>query len=209
MDQAGSQFLQILAEDVQCALGRMALSDAQPDRRNLLRTIVSAAEGVSWFYRMQVLAIAKDLDAATPQIEMAFAEASYAVSSKGEIIEQVRYISLTAMIRLVTKVAISFCPRLEVDFGNVGWEKLKVAIEARNRVTHPKVETDLTVSDEEIEAAKIGFFWFLDMTENVMLHILTELALHASIAKRLLAELKAGDPETLALYEQVHREIDS
>lgn len=158
---------------------------------------------------MEVLAIAKELEAATPLMEMAFAEASYAVSGKGEIVEQARYISLTAMVRLVTNVAISFCPELDVDFGNVGWEKLKLAIDARNRVTHPKAEADLAVSDAEIEAAKTGFFWFLDLTANVLEHAVRHLHSHAALARELVNELIAGDPDALALYQRVHREMES
>lgn len=203
-----TEFLRILLEDVQWALDRTSLSDTPADRRNLLRTIISAAEGASWMYRIYILSMAKELGVATPQMEMAFAEASISVTAKGEIVEHPRYISLTAMILLVTKTAQSFCPDLQVDFGDAGWQKLKNAISARNRITHPKRYEDLVLSDAEIEAAKIGFFWFLDMSMYVMEQTVHELRITALIARKVVGELIDGNPDTLALYERVHRERD-
>jgi hypothetical protein len=206
MDKEHIEFLRILLGDVQCALDRTSLSDTPADRRNLLRTIISAAEGASWVYRMHILSMAKGLDVATPQMEMAFAEASVTVTAKGEILEQPRYISLTAMILLVTKTAQSFCPDLNVDFGDAGWQKLKNAIAARNRITHPKRYEDLVLSDADIEAAKTGFFWFLDMSMYVMEQTVRELRITVLIARKVVGELVDGNPDTLALYERVHRE---
>jgi hypothetical protein len=208
VDKEQTEFFRILLEDVQWALDGAAKSDTAADRRNLLRTIVSAAEGVSWVYRMHILSMAKDLDVATPQMEMAFAEATFSISSSGEMVEQARYISLTAMIRFSTKVAQAFCPDLVVDFGHVGWQRLKVAIATRNRITHPKKNQDLDVSEGDVEAAKVGFFWFLEMSLHVMEQTVRELRISALMTRKVIDELIAGDPDTLALYERVHRERD-
>ncbi|SEQ90994.1 hypothetical protein [Sphingobium sp. YR768] len=205
MDQARSQFLRILIDDVQRALDRTASTDTQSDRRNLLRTIISAAEGASWIYRVHVLSVAQQFDVATPQIEMAFAEASFSVSGSGEIVEQARYIPLTAMIRLTTNVAQSFCPGADVDFGDAGWQKLRIGIAARNRITHPKNDNDLILSDAEIEAAKAGFFWFLDISANVMEKTVKAYSELVADLKQLGQELQSGDPEALELYRRVHQ----
>lgn len=208
MNKEQTEFIRILLGDVQWALDHATLSNTAAERRNLLRTIISAAEGASWVYRIHVLAMAKEFDAATPQMEMAFAEASFAVSARGDIVEQPRYIPLTAMIRLATKVAQTFCPDLKVDFSNAGWQKLKNAISARNRITHPKKTDDLILSDAEMEDAKVGFFWFLDMSAYVMEQTIRELRIDALRTRKVIDELLAGNPDTLALYERVHREID-
>lgn len=198
--------LQAVLADVEEALERLGPDCTSADRRNCLRTVVSAAEAVSWVYRDHILAVAKDLDRATPLIEFAFAEASFAVSERGEIIEQARYIPLTAMIRLITRVAQSYCPDLDVDFGTSGWQSLKDTIQVRNRITHPKNIDDLTITNAEIETAKAGFFWLLDMSMQVMEEAVKELRLHFVMTKKMVDDLISGDPDTLALYHRVHRE---
>lgn len=208
MNSDETELLKALAGDVQWALDHLAQADTPTARRNLLRNLVSAAEGISWTYRTHVMSLARHFDAATPLIEMAFAEASYSVTERGIIQEQARHISLTAMIRLTTRVAQAFCPGLKVDFGVEGWSALKRAIAARNRITHPKSSDDLVLSDGEIEAAKSGFFWFSDMAMSVMEATLKAFAIDAQETKEFIDKLIAGDPETLALYEQAHQGPD-
>lgn len=196
-------FVKSLAGDVQWSLDQITHADTQAARRNMLRTFVAAAEGISWVFRMQILAIAKECDASSPAIEMAFAEAAYTVTAAGEIREQARFVPLTAMIRLTTKVAQSYCPDLVIDFGLVGWEDLKRAIAARNRITHPKGDDDFLVRKHEIDAAKSGFFWFADMAVGVMEHAMKTVAEYRDFAQKLIA----GDPDARALYERAHQDM--
>lgn len=208
MEKDRIDLLKVMLQDVDQALDRAQLQDTAGDRRNLMRTIISAAEAVSWVFRGHVLAIARELEDPDPLVELAFAEASFSVSERGEIIEQARYVSLTAMIRLIVRVAQSIRSDLEVDFGTNGWQSLKSAIQARNRITHPKSAADLTITDAEVEMARAGFFWLLDMTAYVSEEVLKELAFSAMITREVVDDLIAGDPDTLALYHRVHRELD-
>ena len=203
MDSDQVEFLRVLADDVQHALDR---TDTGSDRRNLLRTIISAAEGVSWIYRAHVLSMAKEFDVSTPLIDLAFSEATYSVDEQGNIIEQARYISMTAMIRLTTKVAQSLCTDLAVDFGSHGWQCLRDTIRLRNRITHPKNAADLSISVKEIDNAKTGYFWFLDMSMHVMETTMKEFSSLVVGMGEVVEKLKSGDPDTLALYHRVHRD---
>lgn len=205
MDQERKAFLQSLTDDVRWALSHMQEEDTPIARRNLLRTLISATEGMSWVYRVHVLSIAKEFDATTPLLEMAFAEASFMVTEQGKIVEQARYISLPAMIRLTTRVASTFCEDARIDFECAEWDNLKKAITARNRITHPKNYDDLLLSDAEIEAAKSGFFWIFDMSIGVMELTVKALGRHAEITKDVVGKLVSGDPDTLALYDRAHR----
>ncbi|KFG89166.1 hypothetical protein BV98_002993 [Sphingobium herbicidovorans NBRC 16415] len=208
MNRDEIDLLKMLAGDVQWALDHLAQSDTQTARRNLIRCLVSAAEGMSWTYRMNIMSMARHFDEANPLIEMAFAEASYAVTENGVIVEQARHISLTAMIRLTTRVAQTFCPEVKVDFGVAGWSALKKAISVRNRITHPKQPEDLLLSDDEIEAAKAGFFWFSDMAMGVMEAAIKTFAADVRLAKDLIEKYKSGDPDTLALFKRAHQGLD-
>lgn len=205
MDKAQVAFLRILIEDVQRAIDSIAHSESQSDRRNLIRTIIAAAEGISWVLRIHVLSIAKEFEVSTPQIEMAFAEASFSVTEKGNIQIQARYFSLPAMIRLVTKVARSFCPTLNIEFGDGGWENLRNTIAIRNRITHPKKLDDLIISVAEVEMAQKGLFWLFDMSNSVTEQTIDLLRKRLNLARDIIRKLKSGDPDTLDLLSSASR----
>ena len=78
----------------------------------------------------------------------------------------------------------------------------------RNRITHPKNIRDLAVSEQEIEAAKLGFFWFLDIALRVMEETVKEFSVLVVDLKKLGQELKQGDPDALDLYRRAHRDSD-
>lgn len=109
------------------------------------------------------------------------------------------------MIRLTTNVAQVVCPGLVIDFSQDGWQKLQIGISARNRITHPKEDRDLLLSDVEIEAAKTGFFWFLDVSADAMEQTLKAYSDLVADLKQLGKDLQAGDPDALDLYRRVHQ----
>ncbi|WP_037455889.1 hypothetical protein [Sphingobium chlorophenolicum] len=201
-------FIATLATDIERALHQAEVSNAGSDRRNALRTIISAMEGAAWIYRMHVLSVARGIDMSTPRLEFAFSETVLFVSEQGEIKEQRRFVSTTAMIRLATKTAQEMCPHLKIDFMNPGWQKLKDSIRLRNRITHPKNLEDLVVSRRNLDDAKMGFDWFLTTVADVMEVTLKEFSAYAADAKDIIEKLSAGDPDTIALYERARRESD-
>lgn len=201
-------FIRSLTGDMQWALNQLQIQDAEVARRTLVRTAVSGAEGMSWIYRTHVLSIAKEFDLTTPMMEMAFAEASFSVTDTGRIVEQARYVSLPASFRLITNVAKLCCDEVDVDFGCVEWAEFKRTIAIRNRLTHPKSHDDLLLSDNEVEAAKVGYFWLFDMAITVMEQTVEAYRQHVANAKDVIGKLISGDPDTLALYERAHRELD-
>ena len=112
------------------------------------------------------------------------------------------------MIRLTVNIAKIICPDLEVDFGDGGWEALKKAILVRNRITHPKCIGDMHVSDSDVETAQAGFFWLFDMAVHVMEQTLHEHRIDFEILKQIVDDLSAGDPETLALYQDFKDKLE-
>ncbi|MES2172900.1 MAG: hypothetical protein V4523_03025 [Pseudomonadota bacterium] len=194
MENTQAQFLRTLAGDVQHAFDRVDTSTTASDRRNLLRTIVSAVEGVSWTYRAHIVFIVSEFDAVP--VPDALSE------------EQARYISSTDLIKLTTKLAKTICPDMAVDFGTIGWVHLNHTIRMRNRITHPKSLDDLTISDQDIDQAKFGFFWFLDTATRIMEDTLAEYSGLVSDLKALGQQLTDGDPDALDLYHRTNRDRD-
>lgn len=193
-------FYVILMKDVILARERIEDNDTPAARRELIRTMFAAIEGYVWQYRSQVRSTVDAVSEISPMMALALSETNYSVSEAGKLTEQKRFLSMTATIRLVTRLAEANCSGLKIDFTVLGWSNLKRAIAIRNRATHPKNHSDLNITGRDIADSMAGLFWLLDMICTV-LEAMTGLASeHLHDVKMLVQQLKAGDPATLAAY---------
>lgn len=208
MNKKEASFFRTLSEDVFQALQRLTDKSNESDRRNALRTIISATEGLTWICRTHVQSIAEDMETISPIERIALSEVAVSVSETGRLSRQVKHLSMIAAIRLTTNVAQSISPNIHIDFGRIEWENLKCAIKVRNRVTHPKISTDLMVSDQDIEIAKSGFFWFATFAADVMEAITKEYSIYVKGVADVVDDLIKGDPETLAMYRKAVAESE-
>ncbi len=199
-------FLGVVTHDVLVALERLELDENQTSRRDFIRTLFAAVEGVVWQFRENIREIAEDLGELSPQLAMALTETSYSVGEKGKLIEQQRFVSLPTMIRLVTNVAKELAPALEIEINGKGWHDLKRTIVIRNRITHPKGISDLNISSDDTKAAWSGLIWLLSHVERVMEAACTAQAGYLHHLKTLVKELKAGDPTALEAYRRAFTE---
>ncbi len=199
-------FLGIVTRDVLVAHKRLEHDESQTSRRDFIRTLFAAVEGIVWQFRENIRGAAEDLGELSPQLAMALTETSYSVGENGKLIEQQRFIPLPTMIRLVTNVAKELAPALEIEINGEGWGDLKRTIVIRNRVTHPKGISDLNISSDDTKAAWSGLFWLLSYVERVMEAVCTAQADYLHHLKTLVKELKAGDPAALEAYRKAFTE---
>lgn len=198
----------MLAHDVLIALNRLEKDDTQTSRRDFIRTLFAAVEGIVWQFRETVRSSAEDLDALPPMLAMAMTETSYSVSESGKLTDQQRFIPLPAMIRLVTNVAKELAPTLDIAFNEKGWDDLKRTIAIRNRITHPKGISDLAISSDDTKTAWSGLIWLLDHFAEVTQSVVNVQSDHLTMLKELVAGLKSDDPASLDLYRKTLVETD-
>jgi hypothetical protein len=201
-------FIGMLISDVIEALKRAEKNDTQGARRNLIRVLFAAIEGLVWELREHVQSIAKNIDELPMLIELALNETSYSVSNNGEVFSQHRFLPLDTNVRLATAVAQRICPALICDFGTSGWKDFKRAMSVRHRVTHPKTIADLSITDDEIAIAKTGFAWLMQHTEMVERETVDAARSHLNDLAQLVKALISGDPAALALYRKTSMQID-
>lgn len=48
-----------------------------------------------------------------------------------------------------------------------GWSQLQECVAVRDRLTHPKFDTDLSISDAELETLESAFYWFISTTKDI------------------------------------------
>ena len=201
-------FVGILMADIIAAKERHRAEDSQPNRRDLIRTVFSAVEGLAWTYREHITSAARDIGAISIEEELALSEINYQVTDQGKIVGQSRFISMPAMVRLTTRIASKLDPNLEVRFDTAGWDKFRRAITIRNRVTHPKREVDLLISSEDVATCLAAYFWLMDIAASAMEAANAALVQYLERFSEVFEDLKAGDPETWAEYRSLVRDSD-
>lgn len=166
-------FTHVVVGDVVQARQRLAEKDTPTHRRELIRSVSAALEGLNWNLKQSVVgAMPKD----TSIHELAaLLEETYSVDENGVVRSQPRFLPLPTAIRLVVRFVQRFRPRYQLDFTHVGWSHLKSTVSTRNRLVHPKTMADTVVTDEEVSAAMASFDWLLafviEVREETLAHL--------------------------------------
>ena len=161
-------FTHVLVGDVVAANKRLEQVDTPTHRRELIRTVFAAIEGLHWQLKQDVLRHAEVVTRLSPHEHAALMEETYSVDEKGAVRAQPRFLPLPTAIRLVVSIVKRYRPEYEVDFAHAGWANLRAAIDVRNRLVHPKALTELMVSDQEILQALSAFNWLLALVIEVL-----------------------------------------
>ena len=207
-DSVRETFFGVLTQDVILSMKRQERSDTQATRRDLIRTMFAAIEGYVWKYREHVQSVISDIGTIPTLTELALSETSYVVTENGKVEAQTRFITLTSMIRLVSRLAEEHCPGLQVDFAPAGWSHLQKSIKIRNRITHPKTTSDLKITPQDIAITNAGFFWLLESITSVMESTNLAAARYLIDLKLFTDRLFSGDPQTIAEYQAAFRTLD-
>ena len=203
LEEVRETFFGMLSEDVALSLARRESDDSQASRRDLIRTMFAAIDGYVWQYRGHVQSIVNNIEPLSPLLELALSETSYVVTESGKVETQIRFISLTSMIRLVTRTAEKHCPGLNVDFSQAGWSNLQQAIKVRNRITHPKSKVDLEITPTDIDTSLAGFLWLCELIVTVMESTNSAAAQYLTEFREVAEALTRSDPTAVATYKAV------
>lgn len=198
---AENKFIRTLAGDVDTSLSRMRIDDTESNRRDSVRTLFCAIEGMAWICREHIKFAAENLEIMTPILEMALNEQTYFVTEGGRVRRQIRYISFTAMFKLISEVAHQIRQDYHVDFSSGGWSNVIISISVRNRVMHPKCVDDLLVSDEDLNKIVSAFNWIFDTCLEMMAAVNDELVIFNKTAREFIDGLMSGDEAVLAEYK--------
>lgn len=176
-------FIHILIGDVVSAGERLDQLDTPTHRREFIKSVFSAIEGLHWHLKNMVSEHADIVLSLSPHEKSALIDETYSVSESGKIKSQPKYVPLPNAIRFVIEISTRYMPSYSVDFNHVGWNNLKGAILVRNRLTHPKNVRELSVSDKEIQMERSAFHWYLALileisgfTKDHMIQVMTILS---------------------------------
>jgi hypothetical protein len=80
-----------------------------------------------------------------------------------------------------------------LDVSDAGWQYLKRATKVRDRLTHPKALSDLTVSDEEIRVCSAAPLWMTKQLSDYLRASRERTARRMAVIERDIAELEAQE----------------
>jgi hypothetical protein len=194
-------FFGLIIEDASTAISRNLRVDDQATRRDVIRTAFAAIEGLVWILRVEVVDAAEATYGLDDDERAILRERQLTVSEQGKVISQTRYLTLTATIRLVARIASRVNGHEHFNFGGHEWERFRAAMAIRNRITHPKCADDLEVSKADVSKVTGAFFWLLDRLVEVLSQSVQTRKEYLSEYGELLEKLQSGDPEVTALYD--------
>lgn len=193
-------FADMLLADVAASMRRYDVDQSEPAKRDMIRTLFAAIEGYIWLYREHVIEAARSMDGLKAEEEVALSELSYQVTEQGNIVEQPRFLSMLATFRITTRIAGRLSPDAKIRFDTGEWDRLRSAIAIRNRITHPKRQTDLEISAQDLSEVLSAFHWLLDAAIGIMETANAALRQYNTEFRTILAELRAGNPAVWASY---------
>lgn len=178
--------LEPLSRDLLWALKRLKPGCPQRLRRYALLTFAAYVEGVVNM-RRALLAQMVRFDCGHDHVRAELAALhgeQYALSSDGTVSVRPKLQPMPDLIRFVYSLCQKIVPGYpHPTWSSAGWRDFRAALELRNRVVHPRLATDVSITDAEIRTFRSGARWFVDETVRGDAPVL-----------KLLATLEHGAP---------------
>lgn len=158
-----------LTEDLLSILGK-SKKISQAKRRSYIRAFVSLIEFDTFSRKQLVLHLQHSgLIKFNVSEIMLLTEIQPEIDNKGDIKEKQKFIRLIDNYRFAIRM---FCKATHIDFvlptDNQGWNSFKATVELRNKITHPKNEDELNITDENMKTVLNAFKWFSNNDETII-----------------------------------------
>jgi len=155
-------FLKTLQDDVMAALDAYFREDTQYNRRMIIRVFASAVEGDVYHLKDHCLNRLDSNPAFYTTGEAAvLRESSYYLDNSATVLARPQFYRTPENFHFVLKAfAKDTIPDLDIRKDTAGWTNFRNAFHIRNRVTHPKVDSDLLISDRDVGCVQRAFLWY-------------------------------------------------
>ena len=163
IDEQNKQLMQHLTDDFRICAEHLVSEDSPFWRRTFFRTAFSMIEAVNAFVARRALEAHALIREGRIDITacMFLIGRDYRLRDNGTITSteaRRSFLSYTAfLIRTLAEAAGVTKHYLEDN----GWNDFQTAIAVRHRITHPKADIDMVVSDDDIRGLQNGVQWYL------------------------------------------------
>lgn len=152
-----------LTKDLVSILGK-SKKLSQTKRRSFIRALVSLIEFDTYNRKQRALQLHSSNIVHFNIAEMILLnEIQPEVDNKGEIKVKQKFIRLIDNYKFAIKL---FCKASQISFvlptNSPGWVAFKDTIEMRNRISHPKNENDIIITDHNFRTVLSAYEWFMN-----------------------------------------------
>lgn len=162
----------MLEEDVFECERLLSVTDSQFNRRCLIRSTFAYFEGTCDLIRKKTEAImhsqhlkgGKKLNISRIIL---LRSSSFRITEKGDLKEEEQRQPYKNYMAFTLRSFAEESGIVDNLFIDDGWEKLQKSIKVRHRITHPKTDSELSITDEEIANLRKAKEWFLNFIRHV------------------------------------------
>lgn len=171
-----AQIIEIAIEDIKICMDHIHEDQENEQfwRRTYIRTIFSLFEGIIHMLRQIAIEpcyVGEETGLSHYEISALKGE-TYKISGRGKIMPKAYYYNISKGIMLINR---SLRKRRiiteEIDPHGEAWEAFNHAVRTRNRITHPKKESDLLITEAEFEEFQSVTKWFIQLINTYLLGI--------------------------------------
>jgi hypothetical protein len=151
----------IVSDDARAAYEDLASDGSQRKRRVYVRAALAAIEALTHVLKQAALEQAaadpgRFLNGETAMLR----EETYSLDNKGGVASGMRVIPPPENFRFALAMVMkATLPGFSMVIQPADWEALKVATAVRNRLTHPRATSEMTVTDKEVALVHQAFVW--------------------------------------------------
>ena len=160
-----------MLEDANWAERTLEANDSQFTRRAYVRSVFAMIEGTLWVFKQAILkadSAPGSLGGLTVADYALLTEKTFDLKSNGTPREHPKFLRLPDNLRFTFRVIQKyFGPGPDLGVGTVVWDGFLAAHSLRNRITHPKIQGDFQITDDEIRNCKKVTAWFYKLVLQV------------------------------------------
>lgn len=152
--------VKVLSQDVAINYSFVKREKSDIAKRNYIRSLFALYEIVLANLREQIASrIINNKDELDIHEIYLLMDESSTVGENGKISKRPKQIVFKNQIKYVFKL---FCREygIENDIFTSGWDDFVKSIQIRHKITHPKYEKDISISDKELETVEKGRKWW-------------------------------------------------
>ena len=147
-------------------------NDTPVHRRNFIRAVCANVEGTLNWLMYKLSENAADL---TETEKLAFNEKQIVVKENGQVEESRLLLKTKVKIKMVFKFLYKYPGGDKIDLNDNNFNKLSNSFKVRDRLMHPKNDSDLDVTESEVQDMIDGYKWYINGYQNTLKSIRKEL----------------------------------
>jgi hypothetical protein len=160
----------VLVEDVKSAIMQRLGNNEQFARRSYVRTLFALVD--AWVFSAKNAVLKAHAGGTVPlnsdELPL-LREKAYELDEAGKVLTRDKYPPFLANVKFAFAVyARSFSRPYHLDPSGSGWSDFRAAYKIRNRLTHPKTNAALSISDDELATVERASDWFIHVSAELV-----------------------------------------